>query len=266
MESNENIISPALNLERPIVFFDLETTGVNIPVDRIVELSMLKVMPDGSEEELYSLINPQMHIPESSTAVHGISDEKVKDAPTFADLARRIAGFIEGADLGGYNCNKFDVPLLVEEFLRVDLPVDFKSRRIVDVQVIFHKREQRTLSAAYRFYCGRDLDNAHSASADTRATYAVLRGQLGKYTDLPNDIKALDEYTSYHKLVDFAGRLVMNEEGKEVINFGKYKGRIAEEVLRSDNSYYDWIMKSDFSRDTQREFMKIKIRIDRSKH
>lgn len=255
--------TPMLDLSRPIVFFDLETTGVDIVKDRIVEIAMLKVLPDGREEEYYSLIHPEMPIPPSSSAVHGITDDKVADAPKFRDVARDIAGFVEGCDIGGYNCQKFDVPMLVEEFLRADVPVDFKSRRIVDVQVIFHKREQRTLAAAYKFYCDRDLTDAHTAAADTRATYEVLRGQLGRYADLPNDIGALDEYTSYHKVVDFAGRLVYNEQGQEVINFGKHKGRLAEDVLRMEPTYYDWIMRSDFARDTQREFMKIKMRVDK---
>ncbi|MDO4771300.1 3'-5' exonuclease [Porphyromonas sp.] len=261
----DNTIAPLLNLDRPIVFFDLETTGVDAAKDRVVEISMLKVLPDGSEEEYYSLIHPGMHIPPSSSAVHGITDEKVADAPRFEQVAREIAGFFEGADIGGYNCNKFDVPLLVEEFLRAGVPVDFKTRRIIDVQVIFHKREQRTLSAAYKFYCDKDLTEAHTAAADTRATYEVLRGQLGRYADLPNDVQALDEYTSYHKIVDFAGRLIYNEHGQEVINFGKHKGKLAEVVLREEPTYYDWIMKSDFARDTQMEFMKIKMRMDQNK-
>lgn len=266
MESSMNGSGgPLLNLQRPIVFFDLETTGVDAVKDRIVEISMLKVLPDGSEEEFYSLVHPEMHIPQSSSEVHGITDEKVADAPKFAEVAREIAGFMEGCDIGGYNCNKFDVPMLVEEFLRADVPVDFKSRKIIDVQVIFHKREQRTLSAAYKFYCDKDLTNAHTAAADTRATYEVLRGQLGRYEDLPNDVPALDEYTSYHKIVDFAGRLIYDEQGREVINFGKHKGKLAEEVLRMEPTYYDWIMRSDFARDTQREFMKIKIRMDQKR-
>lgn len=250
-----------LRLDRPIVFFDLETTGTQVAHDRIIEIAMLKINPDTTEEELYSLVNPERPIPPEATAIHGITDERVANAPTFKMIAPTIARFVEGCDLGGYNCNRFDVPLLVEEFLRVDLPIDFKSRNIIDVQVIFHKREQRTLGAAYQFYCNRELSDAHTATADTRATYEVLRGQYERYGDLPGSIEGLHDYTNYHRVVDFAARLVYDEQGREVVNFGKHKGRLAEEVLAADPSYYDWIMKSDFSLDTKREFTKIYVRV-----
>lgn len=251
-----------LTLSRPVVFFDLETTGVDPTKDKIVEISMLKVHPDGTEETFHSLVNPGCHIPESSSAVHGITDETVADAPSFADIARNIAGFIEDSDLGGYNCLKFDVPLLAESFLGAEVPVNLRSRKVVDVQVIFHKKEQRTLSAAYAFYCDKDLENAHTATADTRATYEVLLGQLRKYDDIPSDISGLDEYTHYKRTVDFAGRFIYDEEGREVFNFGKYKGKLVVEVLQRDPNYYHWMMDSDFPRDTKYQLQKIKIRLE----
>lgn len=250
-----------LQLSRPIVFFDLEATGIQVSKDRIVEISMLKVFPDYSEQSFHSLVNPQIPIPVESSAIHGITDKDVADSPTFKQLASRLAGFLEDCDLGGYNCNKFDIPLLVEEFLRAEVPVDFSRRKVIDVQTIFHKREQRTLVAAYKFYCHKELYNAHSAEADTRATYEVLLGQLERYDDLPGDVVALDEYTTYHRAVDYAARMVYDSEGREVINFGKYKGRLAEEVLAIDPGYYGWIMSGDFTRDTKREFAKIKMRL-----
>lgn len=251
-----------LNLERPVVFFDLETTGVNPTKDKIVEISMLKVHPDGSEETFHSLVNPMCPIPESSTAIHGISNEDVANAPTFAEIALKIAGFIENSDLGGYNCLRFDVPLLAESFLEVDVPIDLRSRRIVDVQVIFHKKEQRTLSAAYAFYCDKVLEDAHTATADTRATYEVLLGQLERYDDLPTSIDGLDEYTHFIKSVDFAGRFVYDEDENVIFNFGKYKGKSVEDVLSRDPNYYHWMMDSDFPRDTKYQLQKIKIRLE----
>lgn len=254
---------PQLRLERPLVFFDLETTGTDTRSDRIVEFSFLKIHPDGSEETFYSLVNPEMPIPPQSSSVHGITDEKVAEAPTFAVLAPKIAGFLENADMAGFNCLRFDIPMLAEEFLRAGVPIDLRTNRhVVDVQTIFHKREKRTLSAAYAFYCNQDLEDAHSADADTRATYEVLRGQLAMYDDLPNDIKALDEYTHYTRNVDYAGRFVYNDEGAEVFNFGKYKGRRVDEVLRADASYYSWMMESDFPMDTKHQLTKIKMRLD----
>jgi DNA polymerase-3 subunit epsilon len=249
---------PKLSLERPLVFFDLETTGTDTAHDRIVEIAMVKVMPDGSKETLSSRINPEMHIPESSTAVHHISDADVATCPTFTDFAKRVAGFIEGCDLAGYNCNRFDIPMLSEEFYRAGVPVDLHSRKVIDVQVIYHKREARTLSAAHVFYCGEPFDGAHGALADTEATYNVLRGQLAKYPDLPNDVAALDKYTTQRRVVDFSGRFIYNEQGQVVFNFGKYKGRLLSDVLTTEPGYYTWMMKSDFPEDTKNQLRKFK--------
>lgn len=247
-----------LNLKKPIIFFDLETTGVNVVNDRIVEISLIKVMPDGKEIVKTRRINPEMPIPEASTAVHGITDEDVKDCPTFKQVAKSLAGIFEGADIAGFNSNRFDVPLLVEEFLRAGVDVDFSRKRFIDVQTIFHKMEKRTLEAAYRFYCDKDLTNAHSAEADTRATYEVLMAQLDHYPDtLENDMDFLSEFSSHNKNVDFAGRLIYDDDNEEVINFGKYKGRKAREVLKQDPGYFGWIQGSDFPQDTKNCFTRI---------
>ncbi len=255
-----------LNLKNPLVFFDLETTGVDIVHDRIVEISFMKVYPSGKEECKTRRINPEIPIPPESTAVHGITDEDVKDCPTFRAIAKSLAAQIEGCDLAGFNSNRFDIPLLVEEFLRAGVDVDLSKRKFVDVQTIFHKMEQRTLSAAYKFYCNKSLENAHTAEADTIATYEILKAQLDRYPDvLQNDIKFLSEYSSFTKNVDFAGRVVYDENGKEVINFGKYKGRLVENVLRNDPSYYDWIMNGDFPLNTKRVFTEIRLRAFYSK-
>ncbi|MBR5802391.1 MAG: 3'-5' exonuclease, partial [Alistipes sp.] len=223
-----------LNLKRPIVFFDLETTGVDTAKDRIVEISMVKVMPDGEEIIKTRRINPQMHIPEDATAVHGITDEDVKDAPTFAQIAKSLYQFIEGCDFGGFNSNRFDLPMLVEEFLRAGVDVDFKKRKFIDVQNIFHKMEQRTLVAAYKFYCDKELDGAHSAEADTKATYEVLKAQLDRYHELQNDLAALAEFSTRGETADYAGRIIYNEKGEEVFKFGKYKGMLVSEVFRKE--------------------------------
>ena len=244
-----------LNLKNPLIFFDLETTGIDIVHDRIVEISFIKVYPGGKEECKTRRINPEIPIPPESTAVHGITDEDVKDCPTFRAIAKSLAAQIEGCDLAGFNSNRFDIPLLVEEFLRAGVDVDLSKRKFVDVQTIFHKMEQRTLSAAYKFYCNKSLENAHAAEADTRATYEILKAQLDRYPDvLQNDIKFLSEYSCFTKNVDFAGRVVYDENGKEVINFGKYKGRPVENVLQNDPSYYDWIMNGDFPLNTKKVF------------
>lgn len=249
-----------LNLKNPLVFFDLETTGINIVKDRIVEISYLKVHPNGKEESKTRRINPEMPIPAEATAIHGISDEDVKDCPTFKEIAKSLAAQIEGCDLAGYNSNRFDIPLLAEEFLRADVDIDMNKRKFVDVQTIFHKMEQRTLSAAYKFYCEKSLENAHTAEADTLATYEVLKAQLDRYADLQNDINFLSQYSSYGNNVDFAGRMIYNDKGEEVINFGKYKGRKVEDVLKSDPSYYSWIMNGDFSLNTKKMLTEIKLR------
>ncbi len=249
-----------LNLKNPIIFFDLETTGTNIVTDRIVEISYLKVHPNGMEESKTIVVNPERPIPAEASAVHGIYDKDVENAPTFKEVAKTVATDFEGADIAGFNSNRFDVPLLAEEFLRVGVDVDMSKRKFVDVQTIFHKREQRTLSAAYKFYCEKDLENAHSAEADTMATYEVLKAQLDKYPDLENDIAYLSEYSSYSKNVDFAGRIVYNDKDEEVINFGKYKGRLVADVLEKDPGYYGWIMSADFSLNTKQVFTRIKLR------
>ena len=250
-----------LNLKNPLVFFDLETTGTNINSDRIVEICYLKVYPNGNEESKTMRINPEMHIPEASSAIHGIYDADVADCPTFKDVAKNIANDIEGCDLAGFNSNRFDIPLLAEEFLRVGVDIDMMKRKFIDVQVIFHKLEQRTLSAAYKFYCDKNLEDAHTAEADTRATYEVLKAQLDRYPDvLENDMKFLADYSSYNKNVDFAGRIVYNEQGVEVFNFGKYKGMSVAEVLKKDAGYFGWIMQGDFTLNTKNVLTKIRLR------
>ena len=249
-----------LKLTNPIVFFDLETTGINIAKDKIVEISVLKVMPNGKEEQKTIRVNPEMHIPEQASAIHGIYDDDVKDCPTFKEIAKDLARYIEGCDLGGYNSNRFDIPLLAEEFLRVDVDFDMRKRKFVDVQTIFHKMEQRTLSAAYRFYCNKNLEDAHTAAADTTATYEVLKAQLDRYPDLQNDIAFLAEYSSFTKNVDFAGRMVYDDNGVEVFNFGKYKGMSVAEVLKKDPGYYSWILNSDFTLNTKAMLTKIRLR------
>ena len=249
-----------LNLKNPLVFFDLETTGTNINSDRIVEICYLKVYPNGNEESKTMRINPEMHIPEASSAIHGIYDADVADCPTFKDVAKNIANDIEGCDLAGFNSNRFDIPLLAEEFLRVGVDIDMMKRKFIDMQVIFHKLEQRTLSAAYKFYCDKNLEDAHTAEADTRATYEVLKAQLDRYPDvLENDMKFLADYSSYNKNVDFAGRIVYNEQGVEVFNFGKYKGMPVDAVLDRDPGYYGWMMNGDFSLNTKQVLTRIKL-------
>ena len=250
-----------LNLKNPLVFFDLETTGTNINSDRIVEICYLKVYPNGNEESKTMRINPEMHIPEASSAVHGIYDADVADCPTFKEVAKNIANDIEGCDLAGFNSNRFDIPLLAEEFLRAGVDIDMMKRTFIDVQVIFHKLEQRTLSAAYKFYCDKNLEDAHTAEADTRATYEVLMAQLDHYPDvLENDMKFLADYSSYNKNVDFVGRIVYNEQGVEVFNFGKYKGMPVAEILKKDIGYFGWLMQGDFTLNTKNVLTKIRLR------
>ncbi|NDV46509.1 3'-5' exonuclease [Paludibacter sp. 221] len=249
-----------LNLKNPIVFFDLETTGTNIVYDRIVEISYHKVSPNGREETKTLRINPQIPIAPSATEVHGITDDDVKDCPTFKDVAKEIVRDIEGCDLAGYNSNRFDIPLLAEELLRADVDIDLMKRKFVDVQVVFHKMEQRTLGAAYKFYCDKDLDNAHSAEADTLATYEVLQAQLDRYPELQNDVEFLAKFTAHTDNVDFAGRIIYNERGEEVFNFGKYKGQKVTEVFVKDMGYYGWMMNSDFSLHTKKVLTNIKLR------
>ena len=248
-----------LNLKNPVIFFDLETTGVNIASDRIVEISYLKVYPNGNEMSRTLRINPEMHIPEQASEVHGIYDDDVKDCPTFKQVAKEIAADFEGADIAGFNSNRFDVPLLAEEFLRADVDLDMTRRKFIDVQVIFNKMEQRTLVAAMKFYCGKELEGAHSADADTRATYEVLQAQLDRYPELENDIAWLSEFSSHTNNVDFAGRIVYDDKGVEVFNFGKYKGIPVVEVLRRDPGYYSWILQGDFTLNTKQVLTRIKL-------
>lgn len=249
-----------LNLKNPLVFFDLETTGINITTDRIVEISYLKVYPNGKEVSTTYLVNPERPIPSEATAIHKITDEMVKDKPTFKELAKIIAKDLEGCDIAGYNSNRFDVPMLMEEILRAGVDFDISHRKFVDVQTIFHKKEQRTLTAAYKFYCDKELDGAHSAKADTQATYEVLKGQLDKYDDLENDVQFLASYSQQNRNVDFAGRIVLNDNDVEVFNFGKYKGRPVEEVFKTDLGYYNWMMQGDFALSTKKVLTEIKLR------
>ncbi|MDR0415243.1 MAG: 3'-5' exonuclease [Prevotellaceae bacterium] len=249
-----------LNLKNPLVVLDLETTGVDVSCDRIVEISIIKVMPDGSEEVKTRRINPTIPIPAEVIRVHGITNDDVKDCPTFKDIAKNLAAYIEGCDIAGYNSIKFDVPLLVEEFLRAGVDVDFRNRHLVDVQNIFHRMEQRTLVAAYKFYCQKDLTNAHSAEADTRATYDVLLAQLDRYHELQNNVAFLAEFSSKNRNVDYAGRIILDNDDNEIINFGKYKGRKVADVLAKDPGYYSWIMNGHFTLDTKRVLTKIRLR------
>ena len=250
-----------LNLRIPLVFFDLETTGTNIAKDRIVEISFVKVYPNGKEDVKTRRINPEMPIPPETTAIHGISDEDVKDCPTFKEIAKSLASQIEGCDLAGYNSNRFDIPLLAEEFLRAGVDIDLSKRKFVDVQTIFHKMEQRTLSAAYKFYCGKNLDDAHSAEADTMATYEVLKAQLDRYADvLTNDVNFLSDYSAHTNNVDFAGRMIYNDKKQEVFNFGKYKGQLVETVLKENPGYFSWIIDGDFPQNMKQKLTEIKLR------
>jgi DNA polymerase III subunit epsilon len=262
-----------LNLKNPIVFFDLETTGMNIASDRIVEISTLKIHPNGKEEMFTQRINPTIPINPAATVVHGISDEDVKDAPTFVSIARNLAKDLEGCDLAGYNLHKFDLPLLVEEFLRAEVDFDPRKRKVIDVQVIFFKMEQRTLSAAYKFYCNRALENAHTAEADAKATYEVLMAQLDMYEktsfkdatgkeSLPivNDMDALARFSAHNINADYAGRIIFDEKGRELFNFGKYKGMAVEDVFEKDPAYYSWMMNGDFPLYTKKVLTNIKLR------
>lgn len=240
-----------LNLTRPIIFFDLETTGTNVVKDRIVELSYIKVYPDGREETKSRRINPEMHIPEQATAVHHITDDDVKDEPTFRQVSKALLAIFDGCDIVGYNSNKFDVPLLIEEFARVGLNFDISGRNFIDVQNIFHKMEQRTLVAAYRFYCGKELDGAHSALCDTQATYEVLKSQLERYDTLENDVEKLAEFSRAGRGIDLAARFVLDDNDVPIMNFGKHKGKPVKEVFKKEPSFYAWMMQGDFARNTK---------------
>ena len=249
-----------LKLSRPICFFDLETTGIDVARDRIVEISIFKVFPNGNKESKTWLVNPTIPIPPQTTAVHGITDEKVANEPTFKELAAQVHNMIKDSDLAGFNSDRFDIPLLAEELLRVGIDFDMKNRVSVDIQTIFHKKEERTLSAGYKFYCGESLENAHSAEADTMATYEILKAQLDRYPDLENDMKFLSEFTTRKKSVDFAGFIAINNEGKEIFSFGKHKGRLVDEVLDAEPGYFGWIQNADFPLYTKKVLTAIKLR------
>jgi len=254
-----------LKLEKPIVFFDLETTGVNIGTDKIVEIAVLKVFPNGNKESKTWLVNPEIEIPKEASDIHGITNEQVVTEPTFKELAPKVNELIAGCDLAGFNSNRFDIPLLAEELMRAGIDFDMNNRKAIDVQVIFHKKEQRTLSAGYQFYCGKELEGAHGAEADTNATYEILLAQLEKYDDIGSSVDALSEYSSHEKRADFAGFILMNEEGQEMFSFGKYKGRTVEEVFKENPGYNAWMQNADFPLYTKKVLREIKERMSTPK-
>lgn len=255
-----------LNLKKPLVFFDLETTGVNIATDRIVEIAILKVHPNGNKESKTWLVNPEVKIPEEASAIHGITDEKVANEPTFKKLAPKINKMINNCDLAGFNSNRFDIPLLAEEMLRANIDFEMNNRKTIDVQVIFHKKEQRTLSAGYKFYCGKELVNAHSAQADTNATYEILKAQIDKYSDIENSVEALSKYSEQVKRADFAGFILIDENNREIFSFGKYKGRSVREVLKENPGYNAWIQQADFPLYTKKVLREIKEQMKKPKN
>lgn len=248
-----------LQLTKPLAFIDLETTGINLATDRIIEIAIIKVLPDGKRSVKRKLINPQMAIPKQSSDVHGITDDMVKDAPIFKEVAHELKQMLDGCDIAGYNSNRFDIPMMVEEFLRADVDFDMKGRRLLDVQNIFHKMEQRTLSAAYKFYCNKNLDGAHSAEIDASATHEILIAQLERYPDLGTSIDSVLKLIGEEPIVDFARRFIM-ENGVEIFNFGKYKGKAVADVLRNEPQYYDWMMKGDFPQYTKQKLTEIRTR------
>jgi DNA polymerase-3 subunit epsilon len=254
-----------LKLSKPIVFFDLETTGINIATDKIVEISILKVFPNGNKESKTWLVNPEMEIPKESSEIHGITNEKVATEPTFKELAKKVNEMVLGCDLAGFNSNRFDIPLLAEELMRAGIDFDMKNRKAIDVQVIFHKKEQRTLGAGYQFYCGKELEGAHGAEADTNATYEILLAQLDKYPDLENSVAALSEFSTHGERADFAGFILMNDEKQEIFSFGKYKGRTVEEVFIENPGYNNWIQNADFPLYTKKVLREIKERMSAPK-
>ena len=249
-----------LKLSKPICFFDLETTGIDITKDRIVEISILKVYPNGNKESKTWLVNPTIHIPKAASDVHGITDERVAGEPTFKELAKQIHNMIKDSDLAGYNSDRFDIPLLAEEMLRAEVDFDLRNRVSVDVQTIFHKMEQRTLSAAYKFYCGKDLIDAHTASADTNATYEILKAQLDRYDSLENNIKKLSEFTYRKQIADFAGFIGYNDKGEEIFTFGKHKGKRVEDIFDEEPGYFGWLLGADFPLYTKKILTTIKLR------
>ncbi len=254
-----------LKLSKPLVFFDLETTGVQIATDRIVEISILKVYPNGNKESRTWLVNPEIKIPKEASSIHGITNEKVVNEPKFSELAPVINEMIKGCDLAGFNSNRFDIPLLAEEMLKAGVDFNMDGKKAVDVQVIFHKKEQRTLSAGYQFYCGKNLENAHSAEADTLATYEILEAQIARYDDLGNDVDTLSEYSSHSKRADFAGFILLDEDNEEIFTFGKYRGRKVREVLRDNPGYYSWMQNADFPMYTKKILTQIKEKMSPKK-
>ena len=249
-----------LELNRPIVFFDLETTGINIATDRIVEISILKVFPNGNKESKTWLVNPEVKIPKEASDIHGITNEKIANEPTFKELAPKVHELIKGCDLAGFNSNRFDVPLLAEEMLRAEVDFDLTNIKFVDVQTIFHKKEQRTLSAGYQFYCNKELEGAHSAEADTNATYEILLAQIEKYDDIGTTVNELSAYSSHQKRADFAGFIQFNDNDIEIFTFGKYKNRTVLEVLTENPGYYNWIMNADFPLYTKKVLTNIRLK------
>jgi DNA polymerase-3 subunit epsilon len=245
-----------LQLTRPIAFIDLETTGINISTDRIIEIAIVKVSPDESRVVKRKLINPLMPIPPSSTAIHGITDEMVKDAPSFKQAANELKQFMESCDLGGYNSNRFDIPMLIEEFLRIGIDFNTEGRKLVDVQKVFHMMEQRTLSAAYKFYCQKTLEGAHSAEIDATATWEILEAQVERYPNIGATVESIVKFTGEDDIVDFARRFV-KEKGVELFNFGKHKGKPVVQVLKEEPQYYDWMMKGDFAMNTKQKLTEI---------
>ena len=250
-----------LSLTRPLCFFDLETTGLNVAKDRVVEISILKVFPNGNKESKTWLVNPEIPIPPKTIPIHGITDEKVANEPTFKQLSRDIYSMIKESDLAGFNSDRFDIPLLAEEMLRAGIDVDFKKHLTVDVQTIFHKMEKRNLSAAYKFYCGKDLNNAHSAEVDTNATYEVLKSQIKKYDELENDISKLSTFSKRQKSVDFAGFIILDEDRDAAFNFGKHKGKKVIEVFEREPGYFSWLLNADFPRYTKKVLTAIRLEI-----
>ncbi|MBL4905363.1 MAG: 3'-5' exonuclease [Flavobacteriaceae bacterium] len=254
-----------LNLTKPNVFFDLETTGINIGTDKIVEISILKVFPNGNKESKTWLVNPEIEIPKEASDIHGITNEQVVTEPTFKELASQVNELIADSDLAGFNSNRFDIPLLAEELMRAGIDFDMSNRKAIDVQVIFHKKEQRTLSAGYQFYCGKELKGAHGAEADTNATYEILLAQLDKYDDIENNVDALSEFSTHGKRADFAGFILVNDNEQEIFSFGKYKGRTVEEVFKENPGYNAWIQKADFPLYTKKVLQHIKERMSAPK-
>lgn len=263
-----------LNLKKPLAFFDIETTGLNITTDRLIEISILKVQPNNTEEQKTWRVNPGVPIPEQSSKIHGIFDKDVEGLPFFRDIAHEVSRFLQSCDLAGYNAIKFDIPVLMEEFLRTDTPFDLTNRQLIDVQTIFMKMEPRTLKGAYRFFCQKELEDAHSAQADTFATYEILKAQLDRYQDaqyedvtgnkskpVVNDMQALHNFSSHHHNADLAGQIIFNAAGQEVFNFGKHKGRTVTEVFQNEPSYYDWMMKGEFPLFTKKLITSIKLRM-----